>query len=577
MSINKKNKIFSGLQSKFVGITCTIVLPSIILLGGVFYYKYRKIVYSEMMLNSKLLMYDFMESSREAILSKDIVSLEKIVADYSRRKEIIYFSIFDESGRIIGHSKSSMRGRMIDKKLQDYIVRVWHNCKNINKLNVGVLNKNNNNYNLMYPVRIRNKFVGGVNAVVSLDSVNNDLAKSKWLYIYMSSAVFLLSIIIALINSQRIVSQLRELVYSFNIAIQTGDMNRKIQIDTNDEMGQLAYSFNGLISNIADITTKTTIIVQKLFIAVNTFSIETQHINAAALDISELNDKIVKGVSYQLTKVNVFSQIIEDIVSLAKEVTTNARAIAKMSEDSSQLALEGKKSIHEFVTHMESIDKEMVSSAKTVRSFTEQSDQIAEILEVMTSIAEETDLLALNAAVEAAKAGKAGEGFSVVATEIRNLADNSNQRAKEIRTIVREFKNELNNMTSSVDSSVETIKGGAFVIEKMKKKLDQIVDSSQQMCSMIKTVFDVAEQQLEISTDAVEAVDEIVNIANANTAFANRVAGSSHEQTKTTNKMDSSVQELTGTVENLVELIGKFKVEEEKSGGNDENSEIGSV
>ena len=261
--------------------------------------------------------------------------------------------------------------------------------------------------------------------------------------------------------------------------------------------------------------------------------------------------EVSKNVEVQSAAVNETSAAATEMSASIKEVANHANKANDFSKQATEVAKEGNETIQETLSAMQAIS--------------ESSNRINEIIEVITNIADQTNLLALNAAIEAARAGEAGKGFAVVADEVRNLAEQSAQAAKEITGLIK-------------DSSVKADRGVQLtnkVADVIKKALDSIVEIAK------------LNQDIEVATvEQTTASDEVAKAMENVNEITHEITAATEEQSVATEKMSKSLehaltvaqtnkegslhalkglQELVKHGEKLTELMSKFKVDEQET------------
>ncbi|MDI3410147.1 methyl-accepting chemotaxis protein [Bacillus sonorensis] len=158
------------------------------------------------------------------------------------------------------------------------------------------------------------------------------------------------------------------------------------------------------------------------------------------------------------------------------------------SSESAQMSIEGTKAIEKVSTQMKSINETVVSLSEAFRHLSERSNEIGNITEVITSIAEQTNLLALNAAIEAARAGEQGKGFAVVADEVRKLAEQSAHSAEQITKLITIIQHDTKQTMNTVMSATSEVKEGLVVVNEVDGAFGKIEDSIKEAVAQINDV-----------------------------------------------------------------------------------------
>ncbi|TWG78201.1 methyl-accepting chemotaxis protein [Bacillus subtilis J27] len=241
--------------------------------------------------------------------------------------------------------------------------------------------------------------------------------------------------------------------------ISEGDLTETIEINSKDELGVLSESFNhmahslrSLIHGIKDSVEHVASSSEELTASADQTSRATEHITMAIEQFSN-------GSESQSEKIETTTEQINEMNDGLAELARAAAVITETSADSTEVSSKGETLVQKTAGQMNTIDHSVKAAEQVVKGLEIKSKDITNILRVINGIADQTNLLALNAAIEAARAGEYGRGFSVVAEEVRKLAVQSADSAKEIESLISEIVKEIHtslNVLQSVNKEVET-------------------------------------------------------------------------------------------------------------------------
>jgi methyl-accepting chemotaxis protein len=203
-------------------------------------------------------------------------------------------------------------------------------------------------------------------------------------------------------------------------------------------------------------------------------------------------------------------------------------------------------------------------NGEQIVSFGTQVQKIGKIVEVITGIAQKTNLLALNATIEAARAGEYGRGFAVVAEEIRKLADSSSDSAGEISRLIESIREESQKVQSSMQASIREMDSERAALDTTSSAFEEIIQTAVATQTKATSIAELSQNQAEGATGMVAAIDEISRVVSDNAAATQEVSAATEEQSASMEEMARSAQDLSALAEQLLEAVRRFQLAPEK-------------
>lgn len=314
--------------------------------------------------------------------------------------------------------------------------------------------------------------------------------------------------------------------------VASGDLTHNLSVDRRDELGQLqgsiqrmTVSLRELIGGIGDGVTQ---------------------IASAAEQLSAVTEQTSAGVNSQKVETDQVATAMHQMTATVQEVARNAEEASEAAVAADLQAREGDKVVNEAIAQIERLASEVSHSTEAMGELKRESDKIGSVLDVIKSVAQQTNLLALNAAIEAARAGEAGRGFAVVADEVRSLAQRTQKSTEEIEVLIAGLQNGTQQVATIMDASHDLTVSSVELTRRAGSSLESITRTVSAIQSMNQQIAAAAEQQ---SATAEEINRSVLNVRDVS------------EQTSTASEETAaSSMELARLGTHLQGLVGRFRV-----------------
>ncbi|PTA51125.1 methyl-accepting chemotaxis protein [Shewanella morhuae] len=304
----------------------------------------------------------------------------------------------------------------------------------------------------------------------------------------IASLVAIVALLIAYFGPKIIVDAIKDITSRINDIVDgDGNLTQRIPIVRQDEIGALAHAFNLFVAQLQDMVIA--IISQTKDVSHTVENLATK--SATTISISHEQEQFVDTI---VTAVNQMSAAV-------REVATNAQHTASEITKVNDQTIEGKKVLSQSVDHIQQLSESVKNAVVVIEKLAVNSANIASVLDVIRSIAEQTNLLALNAAIEAARAGEQGRGFAVVADEVRTLASRTGSSTQDIQRMIEELQRGVNDAVRSIESGASLTASTVSLANQTQDALDEILNSTAKVSDMSTQTATATEEQTHVTEE----------------------------------------------------------------------------
>lgn len=347
----------------------------------------------------------------------------------------------------------------------------------------------------------------------------------------------------------------------FAQVVAEGDLTPDLYCMTeNDEVGHLCKSLNRMLESFRSLVGN---ISHSADIFAESSSVLSERAEAtaqAAQQVALAINQVALGSQTQANSVQAILEAVTEMSALIQKIEQSIAQAGTASSAALQVANEGNHSIAKTNAQMNHIHQTVAETGEIISELGEKSASIGSIVETIKTISDQTNLLALNAAIEAARAGEHGRGFSVVAEEVRKLAEQSTHSSAQIEQIIHDITANVSRAITSMDAEKEVVLSGAQVIEDAQKAFVRIVDSTQDVNRHIREVSGYSEQIALRSEHITQEITQVASVSQQTTAQTEEVASNSTEQLSSMQEINASTEELSTAAQELQAASRKFKL-----------------
>lgn len=372
--------------------------------------------------------------------------------------------------------------------------------------------------------------IEGINWIIATTSYVDDVAKSSNLVrnSLLLFSVLLMPVILLLIagTSRILISRRLNNVLKVSQSIAQGDLSVDVHVDHNDEIGDLLSANEKMRAS--------------LHALVGEVVSHAHHVHEAALNITEAVDGQASTSVETSSSVAEITSTMEELSASSTQIAEHSRAVVDIANVTLEDCNKGSDSMGELLTRMADIDSDNQQSMREIMMLGNKSKEISRVMVIINNVADQTKLIAFNAALEASSAGESGKRFSVVAAEIRRLADSVTESTFEIENKISEIQNSINRLVLNAEKGSNSIKAGTKACKVSADRLHDIVATAEQTSTAAMQISLSTQQQKTASNQVVMALREIVVASNYTSQSIKDILSISQDMTQLSKELNQA-------------------------------------
>jgi methyl-accepting chemotaxis protein len=391
---------------------------------------------------------------------------------------------------------------------------------------------------LTAPVYVNGKHWGAARVGFSMAKTEKKIAALRNQFVIAMLLMLLISSATILLVINRSIRPLLKLTHAAR-RITDGNLEEEVPVESRDEIGTLAESFNKMttviVRNLKGEIEKSNRLIDSIKRAINQLS-------SSANEMMAISTQQASGAAQQAAAVQEVSTTSEEIAVTAKQITDNARSVESMAGQSSQSATAGTRDVNNAIEGMARLKAQVQSIAASMLELGDDSQKIGGIIEIIDEISDQTNLLALNATLEAAGAGEAGKRFAVVAKEVKRLAERTVEATHQIRGLIEDIQKRTSSTIMVTEEGAKAVDTASSLVDKVQSSFGTIQQVVEETNRSAKEIVLSTQQQTSACEQMAETMSEVRDVAQ-------QAASSARE----TERAISDIMELTESLKNLIE------------------------
>ena len=341
--------------------------------------------------------------------------------------------------------------------------------------------------------------------------------------------------------------------------IAKGDLRVADLDDTrSDELGILARSANDMKNRLREVMSNVSRSAETVAASSEQLTASTQETLESITHVAQNTTSLAEGAAEQTDMIDRLASNADEMSDKMTQLSAQTDSVYKLSQDGQESTSNGQKQVDDAVARIQSIAEQVSAAAGLVEALGKRSDEIGSIVDTISGISEQTNLLALNAAIEAARAGEAGRGFAVVAEEVRKLAEQSGESAKNIADLIRLIQKDTADAVAAIRQGNENVDEGASVVASSGEAFRTVAENFTELGRNISLASDAVDVVSKAKDNMIESLKRVEAITRKSADDTQTISAAAEEQAAAMHQMSDASNTLATLAQELQNEVQKF-------------------
>ncbi|AXR81556.1 MCP domain signal transducer [Natrarchaeobaculum sulfurireducens] len=345
-------------------------------------------------------------------------------------------------------------------------------------------------------------------------------------------------------------------------AVADGDLTRRL--DTASEsraMAEIGEALNRMIEDIETVVTDVQALAGEVEAKSAEMTVATREIEESSTAVAESTEEISAGTDRQNDRLATAATEMSDLSATIEEITSMSETVAEQSAQAEQMGQQGTEKADDAIRTMDAIESKATETVEEMSALRDEVERIGEVVELIDDIADETNLLAINASIEAAAANEDGDGFAVVANEVKSLAEETAEATTEVERLIDAVESSTESVAADLEEMQSGVVDGRETIDNTVESFEQIVERIDETNTGIQTIDDATSDQAASAQEVAETVDDVAAVSDQTAEEAQNVSAASEEQASAIQQIATSSASLADRAADLQSQLARFETQ----------------